>query len=64
MEESDEADGEVSQHSHDLRAVSGAQLAVVLARDDVSDPVGPVLDSPVPLDPDRDDLGPGLVHGQ
>ncbi|ERH19279.1 hypothetical protein HMPREF1549_01475 [Actinomyces johnsonii F0510] len=29
--------GQASQHGHDLGAVGGAQLVVVLARDDVSD---------------------------
>ena len=44
-------------------AVTGAQLVAVLACDDVPDPVEPVLDSPVPLDPGRNLLGLGVGHG-
>jgi len=44
--------------------VSGVQLVVVLARDDVSGPVESVLDSPVPLDPGGNLLRLGLFHGQ
>jgi len=36
----------------------------VLIEDDVSDPVEPVLDSPVPADLGGDLLGLGLFHGQ
>ena len=36
----------------------------VLVEDDVSDPVEPVLDSPVPLDPGGNLLGLGIGHGQ
>jgi len=61
--QSDEADGQVAQGGHDLGAVSGAQLVVVLVEDHVSDPVEPVLDSPVPLDPGGDGLGLGISHG-
>ena len=64
MEESDEADGQVAQGGRDLWAVAGAQLVAVLIEDHVSDPVKSVLDSPVPLDPGRDDLGPGIGHRQ
>ena len=64
MEESDEADGQVAQGGRDLWAVAGARLVAVLIEDHVSDPVKSVLDSPVPLDPGRDDLGPGIGHRQ
>ena len=64
MEESDEADGQVTQGGHDLWAVAGAQLVVVLIEDHVPDPVKSVLDSPVPLEPGRDDLGLGIGHRQ
>ena len=56
--------GQVAQGSHDLGAVAGAQLVAVLIEDDVMDQVEPVLDSPVPLDPDGNLLGLGLFHGQ
>ena len=36
----------------------------ILIEDYVSDPVEPVLDSPVPLDPGGDGLGLGVDHGQ
>ena len=62
MEKADEADGQVSQRGHDLRAVSSAQLVVLLVKDHVTDPVKPVLDFPVPTNPGPDDLGLGLVH--
>ena len=62
MEESDEADGQVTQGGHDLWAVAGAQLVAVLIEDHVPDPVKSVLDSSVPLDPGRDDLGLGIGH--
>ena len=39
VEESDEADGQVSQGGRDQRSVAGAQLVAVLARDHVPDPV-------------------------
>ena len=64
MDQADEADGQVTQCSHDLRAVSGAQLVAVLIEDDVTDPVELVLDSPVPLDPGGNLLGLGIGHGQ
>ena len=56
--------GQVAQGGHDLGAVTGAQLVAVLIEDDVSDPVEPVLDSPVPLDPGGNLLRLGLLHGQ
>ena len=56
--------GQVAQGGHDLWAVAGAQLVAVRVEDDVSDPVEPVLDSPVPLDPGGNLLGLGLFHGQ
>ena len=63
MEESDEADGQVTQGGHDLWAVAGAQLVAVLIEDHVPDPVKSVLDSPVPLDPGGNLFGLGLSHG-
>ena len=62
--QADEADGQVAQGGHDLGAVAGAQLVAVLIEDDVTDPVEPVLDSPVPLDPGGNLLGLGMLHGQ
>ena len=56
--------GQVAQGGHDLGAVAGAQLVAVLIEDDGTDPVEPVLDSPVPLDPGGNLLGLGLFHGQ
>jgi len=56
--------GQVAQGGHDLGAVAGAQLVAVLIEDDVTDPVEPVLDSPVPLDPGGNLLRLGLFHGQ
>ena len=56
--------GQVTQGGHDLWAVAGAQLVAVLIEDHVPDPVKSVLDSPVPLDPGRDDLGLGIGHRQ
>ena len=44
--------------------MSGAQLVAVLVEDHVPDPVEPVLDSPVPLDPGRNLLGLSLLNGQ
>ena len=44
--------GQVAQGGHDLGAVAGAQLVAVLIEDDVTDPVEPVLDCPVPAYPD------------
>jgi len=43
--------------------VSGVQLVVVLARDDVSGPVESVLYFPMPLEPDVDLFGLGVGHG-
>ena len=43
--------------------VSGVQLVVVLARDDVSGPVESVLYIPMPLEPDGDLFGLGVGHG-
>ena len=43
MEESDEADGQVTQGGHDLWAVAGAQLVAVLIEDHVPDPVETVF---------------------
>lgn len=43
--------------------VSGVQLVVVLARDDVSGPVESVLCFPMPLEPDGDLFGLGVGHG-
>jgi len=54
--------GQVTQGGHDLWAVAGAQLVAVLVEDHVPDPVEPVLGSPAPLDPGRDDLGLGTGH--
>ena len=45
-------------------SVAGAQLVAVLARDDVSHPVEPVLYGPVASGPGGDGLGLGLVHGK
>lgn len=64
MDQADEADGQVAQGGHDLGAVSGAQLVAVLIEDHVPDPVEPVLDSLVPLDPGRNLLGLSLLHRQ
>ena len=43
--------------------VSGVQLVVVLARDDVSGPVESVFYFPMPLEPDGDLFGLGVGHG-
>jgi len=42
-----DGDGQVAQAGHDAGAVAGADLGAVLVVGDVTDPVQPVLDSPV-----------------
>lgn len=64
VDQADEAGWSGAQGGHDLGAVAGAQLVAVLIEDHVPDPVEPVLDSPVPLDPGGNLLGLGLLHGQ
>ena len=46
-----QADHEVAQRGHDLRAGAGADLGSVFVVGDVADPVEPVLDLPVAADP-------------
>ena len=64
VDQADEAGWSGAQGGHDLGAVAGTQLVAVLIEDDVTDPVEPVLDSPVPLDPGGNLLRLGLLHGQ
>ena len=45
-----QADGQVAQAGHHLRAVAGADLTAILVEDDVADPVQAVLDLPLAAD--------------
>lgn len=56
--------GQVPQCGHGLWRVAGAQLVAVFARDHVPDPVEAVLHGPMPADPGRNLLGPGVGHGK
>ena len=58
------ADGEVAQGGWDQRCVAGAQPVVVLARDDVSNPVEAVLYRQVPLGSGGDRFGRGVGYGR
>src|SRR4051795_2899008 len=59
-----QADCEVAQGGHDLRAGSDADLGQVLGEGDVADPVQAVLDLPVPADPGGELVGAGLMRVQ
>src|SRR5882672_11476715 len=49
--EAEQADRGVAEGGHHLGSVAGTDLGAVFVVDDVADPVGAVLDSPVALDP-------------
>lgn len=62
--ESVQAGGEIAQSGHLGGTGPGADLGVVLGEDDVSDPVQPVLDGPVPADRFGGAIGANLTPGQ
>ena len=59
-----QADGQVAQDGHDLRAAAGAGLVEILTEGDVPHPVELVLDVPVAADPGGRVSGLGLFGGQ
>ena len=59
-----EADGEVAEGGHDLWAVTGPDLGMVLGEGHVADPVQPVLYGPVPTDRVGELGRSGVVVGQ
>ena len=59
-----EADGEVTERGHDLWAVTGPELGVVLSEGHVPYPVEPVFYGPVPTDSVGQLGGGGVVVGQ
>lgn len=62
--ESVEADCEVAERGHDLCAVAGSDLGVVLGEGHVADPVWPVFYGPVPADRVGELGGGGVVVGK
>jgi hypothetical protein len=60
----EDAGGKVSESRHDVRAGAGPGGGDVLAVGDIADPVELVFDLPVPADPGRELVGPGLADGQ
>ena len=53
--EAEQADGGVPQGGHDRWCVAGTDLGAVFIESDISDPVQPVFDTPVLLDPTGQD---------
>lgn len=59
-----QADHQVPDRGHDLRAAPDVDLRQVLGEGHIAHPVQAVLDLPVPPDPGGELVGSGLVRGE